>query len=129
METIYRAAQKGLEVMNSGSFYTFCPELANNYVCNGDDLYSFNVNLNLFNVTEFMSISDFDLGLSEILEILENEDVNVIELVKNKDGVCIQCGTTDLIILFGRLEVCSNIITKLSFEEMIAEDEINEIVK
>lgn len=129
MKTIYRAAQKGLEVMNSGSFYTFDPELAEQYICKGDDLYSFDVNVSLFNVTEFMSISDFDLGLAEIFEILENEDVNISELTKNKDGVYINCGTTDLIILFGRLEVSSSIIAKLSFEEMIIEDELFEIVK
>lgn len=128
-EKIYRAAQKGLEVMNSGSFYTFDSELAEQYICKGDDLYSFDVNVSLFNVTKFMSISDFDLGLSEIFEILENEDINISELVENKDGVYINCGTTDLIILFGRLEVYSNIITKLSFEEMIKEDELFEIIK
>jgi len=128
-EKIYRAAQQGLEVMNSGSFYTFDPELAEQYICKGDDLYSFDVNLNLFNVTEFISINDFDYGLTEIFERLEDEDVNISELVNSKDGVCINCGTTDLVILFGRLEVSSNIITKLSFEEMIIEDEINEIIK
>lgn len=129
METIYRAAKKGLEVMNSGSFYTFCPELANDYICNGDDLYSFDVNVNLLNVTEYMSISDFDLGLSEILEILENEEIDVLDLVNNKDGVCINCGTTQLIVLFGRVCIYDNCITKLSFNDMIKEDELFEIIK
>lgn len=128
-ETIYRAAQKGLKVMNSGSFYTFDSELAEQYVCKGDALYSFDVNISLFNVTDFMSINDFDYGLTEIFKILEDENIKVSELVENKDGICINCGTTQLIILFGRLEVSTNVINKLSFNEMIKEDEIFEIIK
>ena len=33
------------------------------------------------------------------------------------------------LFLFGRLEVGTNVLTRVSFEEMIIEDEINEIEK
>ena len=128
-ETIYRAAQKGLEVMNSGSFYTFDPELAQQYVCKGDDVYSFHVNVSLFNVTEFMSISDFDYGLSEIFERLEDEGISKESIFYQKDGVCIDCGTTQLIILFGQVSVLTSEIKKLSFDDAILEDELFEIIK
>lgn len=128
-ETIYRAAQKGLEVMNSGSFYTFDPELAEQYICKGDSLYSFDVNISLFNVTEFMSISDFDYGLTEIFERLEDEGISKESVFYQKDGVCINCGTTQLIILFGQVSVLTSEIKKLCFEEMILEDELFEIIK
>lgn len=128
-EKFYRGAQKNLDFMNCGSFYTPCDELAESYVNTGDELYSFDLNIKLFDLTKYMGIWDFDLGLREIFEILTDNDVCVNDVFNNNDGVRIDCGHTWLVILFGRLEVKTNILTKLSFDEMIIEDEINEIVK
>ena len=75
-EKFYRAAQKGLEVMNSGSFYSPCDETAGSYVSQGDELYSFDLSIKLFDLTPYMTICDFDLGLSEVFEILEENDVS-----------------------------------------------------
>ena len=128
-EKIYRAAQKGLEVMNSGSFYTFDKDLAEEYICDGDELYTFDVNINLFNVTDFMSINDFDYGLAEIFERLEDEGISKESVFYQNDGVCINCGTTQLIVLFGQVSVLTNEIKKLSFDDAILEDELFEIIK
>ena len=129
-EKFYRGAQKGLNFMNCGSFYTPCEETAQSYAFNNDeDVYSFDLSVKLFDLTSYMTICDFDLGLTEIFEILTDNDVCVNDVFNNNDGVRIDCGHTWLVILFGRLEVGTNVLTKVSFEEMIIEDEINEIEK
>ena len=76
-----------------------------------------------------MTICDFDLGLSEVFDILEENDVCINEVFNQNDGVRIDCGNTWLVILFGRLEVGTNNLTKLSFEEMLKEDNLFPIVK
>ena len=128
-EKFYRAAQKGLKVMNSGSFYSPCDEVASDYVGTGDELYTFDLSVKLFDLTDYMTICDFDLGLSEVFDILEENDVCINEVFNQNDGVRIDCGNTWLVILFGRLEVGTNNLTKLSFEEMLKEDNLFPIVK
>ena len=129
-EKFFRGSQKGLNFMNCGSFYTPCEETAKDYAYNNDEtVYSFDLNVKLFDTTPYMSICDFDLGLSEIFEILTDNNISIDEVFNQNDGFRIDCGHTWLVILFGRLEVNTNILTKLSFEEMIIEDEINEIEK
>jgi hypothetical protein len=128
--TFFRGAQKGLDVMNCGSFYTPCVETAESYAYNSEEcVYSFDLSVRLFDVTPFMSICDFDNGLREIFEILSDEEVNIEELYSNFDGFRIDCGHTWLVILFGKVDVKTSVITKLSFEEMLIEDELFQIIK
>ena len=126
---LFRAAQTGLDFMNCGSFYTPCDELAESYVNDGDKLYSFDLAVKLFDVTDYMDICDFDLGLTEVFERLEEEEISNKSVFNQYDGVKVKCGHTFLVILFGQVNINTNEIKKLSFEDMILEDEINEIVK
>ncbi len=129
-EKFYRGALKGLNKMNSGSFYTPCFETAESYAYNENEcVYEFDFNVKLFDLTKYMTICDFDLGLSEIFDILTDNDICVNDVFNNNDGVRIDCGHTWLVILFGQVDTKTSVINKLSFEEMILEDEINEIVK
>ena len=128
-EKFYRAAEKGLKKMNCGSFYSPCDETAGNYVGIGDELYSFDFNVSLFPLDDYKGIWDFDLGLSEIFEILSENNVNVNDVFEKFDGVRINCGNTWLVIIFGNVDVESSVITKYSFDDMIKEDELNEILK
>ena len=129
-QEFYRGAQKGLDVMNCGSFYTPCIETAESYAYNNDEcVYSFDLSVKLFDVTPFMSICDFDNGLRDIFEMLSDEDVDVQKLYSDFDGFRIDCGHTWLVILFGQVDVKTSEITKISFEEMLIEDELFEILK
>jgi len=129
-EKFYRGAQKGLSKMNCGSYFTPCEETAESYVYNNNEkVYSFDFSVSLFDVTPFMSICDFDLGLSEIFEILNDNDVLSNKVYEKYDGFRIDCGHTWLVIIFGNVCVETSKITKLSFIEMIKEDEINPILK
>ena len=128
-ETFYRGAQEGLTKMNSGSFYSPCEETATSYVGTGDYLYSFELSVKLFDLSKYMGIWDFDLGLSEIFELLEDEGISKETVFNENDGVRIDCGHTWLVILFGQVDVKTSELKKLSFEDMILEDELNEIVK
>lgn len=127
--TFYRAAKKGLEYMNCGSFYTPCQETAESYINTGDELYSFDLSISLFDLTNYLTICDFDLGLSEIFELLEDKGIFKKTVFNQYHGVKIECGDTCLVILFGQVNVETHEIKELSFEEMMAEDEINEIIK
>lgn len=128
-EKFYRAAQKGLRHMNCGSFYSPCNETAQSYVNTGDELYSFDLSVSLFDLTPYLTICDFDLGLTEIFELLEDEGISKESVFYQNDGVRIDCGHTWLVILFGQVDIKTSTIKKLAFEDMILEDEINEIVK
>lgn len=124
-DKFYRAATQGIEKMNCGSFYTPCDQTAAEYVFNNNEVvYEFDLSVKLFDVTSFMSICDFDLGLSEIFDILQNEDENIDDIFQNFDGFRIDCGHTWLVILFGQIDVKSGKLTKISFDEMIIEDEL-----
>ena len=53
----------------------------------------------------------------------------LIDVFEKFDGVRINCGNTWLVIIFGNVDVETSVITKYSFDDMMKEDELNEIVK
>ena len=112
---IFRAAQKGLDTQIGGSFYSFDYDLANEYTQYNDSLdsvvYSYSVDVNLYNITDDIFCSTFDLGIEEIIDELE-DDFNPI--FENYDGVF----HNGQIILFGTLDN-NDTFTKQTLEDLL----------
>jgi hypothetical protein len=109
---IFRGANKGIEKMIGGSFYTNDYEIAESYSELEDEgeVYEFNPIVNLFDVSDFLCDSDFDEGIQTIKEELENFET----IYENYDGIYTQNGIQ--ILLFGTLDINDNFEKKTIVE-------------
>lgn len=100
---IFRGAKRKINEMIGGSFYTNSSELAQEYAeLENGKVYSYDIDFDLYDVTELLSCTDIDLGIENIFEELKDNDINIDELISNYDGVSFMGDSQ--IVLFGTLD-------------------------
>ena len=112
--TIYRGANKGIQKMFGGAFYTESLELAQEYADFSDspEVYEFNASLNLFDADDLLCATDIDAGIDCIIDELEDFQ----SIFEKYDGIYVQNGAQ--IILFGTLDINDSFV-KQSLNDLL----------